>query len=156
MSSQTQNYTKGFTLIEILIAITVMISLVAIVSNIFLSFDRHQALDRDTAKVISVLEKARQLTLFSKEASQYGVRLETSQIILFKGDMYQAGASNNSLTKLHSKVSISAYNLNGGGDDVVFERLTGETDQDGSITLQSTQDLTKTKTINIEKTGLIR
>jgi Tfp pilus assembly protein PilW len=146
----------GLTLLEILISVAVLVLIVSVITSIFLSFDKHQALERDVSKVISTLEKAKALTLFSREASQYGVHIEASQITLFKGSTYQVGASDNRLTGLHSKVSISGYTLNGGGDDIVFDRLTGETSQDGTITLMSKIDSSQTKTITIEKTGLVR
>ena len=149
-------FQKGFTLIEIIISIAVIVVLAAVVTNVFLSFDRYQALEKDTAKVASVIERARQLTLFSKHASQYGVHIETSQVTLFKGSTYVVGAPENVLTKLHSKVIISSHSLTGGGDDIVFIRLTGDTDQDGSITFQNKSDASKTETITIEKTGLIK
>lgn len=149
-------FRKGFSLTEVIVTIAITMLLVAVISSVFLSFDRYQALEGDTAKVTSVLERARQLTLFSKEASQYGVHLEASQVILFKGGTYSVGDQENVSTSLHSKVLISSYTLTGGGDDVVFDRLTGETSQDGSITLQSRIDTSKTKIINIEETGLIK
>ena len=145
----------GFTLIEIIIVIAILVVLSVVILNVFRTFDESKALSQEASNVISVLEKARQLTLFSKDFSQYGVHFDTDEITLFRGITYSSSDPNNSSTKLHSKVSIASVTLSGGGSDVIFKRLSGETDQDGTIVLQNKFDATDTINITIEKTGLI-
>jgi len=147
---------KGFTLIEVLVAIAILAALVSAIFGAFLSFNRNQALQKDASKVVATLEEARQLTIFSKESSQYGVHFGTDEVVLFKGSTYSSSDPENTSTKLHSLVSVSATSLNGGGDEVIFQRLTGETSQDGTVTLVSSHDSSETKVITIEKTGLIQ
>jgi len=147
---------RGFTLVEILISIAVLIVISFGIFRVFNSFDENQALQKDAAKVISVLEKARQQTLFSRDSSQYGVHFNINQVVLFKGDFYSSSDEDNVRTTLHSKVNISSKNLSGGGDEVVFERLSGETNQGGTITLQNRLDASKAIVVTIEGTGLIK
>jgi len=147
---------KGFTLIEVLISIAILALITAVILGIFRLFDENRALSSATAGVISVIEKARQLTLFSKDSSQYGVHFDTNEVVIFKGDTFSAMDVNNITTKLHSKIFIEDISLNGGAPDLIFERLSGETEEYGTITIQSKADSSKTKVLIIEKTGLVR
>jgi prepilin-type N-terminal cleavage/methylation domain-containing protein len=147
---------KGFTLVEILIVIAVLIIISAVILNVFRSYDEKEALSQDTSKVVSVLERARQLTLFSRDSFQYGVHFDTDKIVLYKGAGYIPASLDNIETLLHSKVIISAVVLNGGGSEILFKRLSGETDQNGTITLQNKLDNSKTKIVTIDKTGLVK
>jgi prepilin-type N-terminal cleavage/methylation domain-containing protein len=147
---------KGFTLIEILIAIAILVLLTYVIIGAFFSFNRNQALDKDVSKVTLALEEARQFTLFSKESSQYGIHFDPTEVILFKGSTYSSGDPENVSTKLNSLINISTINLLGGGNEVIFERLTGETNQSGTITLEDNNTPPKIKTITIEGTGLIK
>jgi len=153
VSSQSE---RGFTLMEIVIGVAVVVIISSIALTVLRSFDENQALSKERSNAVSLLEKARQLTLFSKDAFQYGVHFDTEEIVLFKGTSYSASDPENSLTRLHSKVLISGINLTGGGSDVVFKRLSGETSEDGTITLQNKLDSSKTEIITISKTGLVK
>ncbi|HJN62670.1 MAG TPA: prepilin-type N-terminal cleavage/methylation domain-containing protein [Candidatus Paceibacterota bacterium] len=147
---------RGFTLIEIIIAFVILAVLATVIFGVFRTFDESQALSRDVSNVVSIVERARQLTLFSKDSSKYGVHFASDEVVLFKGGSYYSSNPDNIVTKLHSKIFIQDINLNGGVSDLVFERLSGETEQNGTITLQSKTDSSKTKTLTIEKTGLVR
>lgn len=147
---------NGFTLIEILITLSILVILSTIVLSTFRLFDEKEALSKDFFMIISTLEKARNQTLFSKDSSSYGVHFETNQVVLFKGETYSSSDPENVVNKLHSKVIISNISLEGAVSDVVFERLSGKTDQNGSVTITSKIDATNSKTINILKTGLTK
>jgi len=56
----------GFSLIEILISASLLIAVSLVVFSVFRSFDEAAALDKDASNIISVLERARKETLFSK------------------------------------------------------------------------------------------
>jgi hypothetical protein len=46
-------------------------------------------------------------------------------------------------------------NLAGGGSDIVFSRITGDTANNGTIVIQLTSDSSKQKTISINSLGII-
>jgi len=46
--------------------------------------------------------------------------------------------------------------LAGGGVDVIFQRLTGETVQSGTVTMALVASTTRTKTVTIYGTGLFQ
>ncbi len=145
---------KGFTLIEILIVIAILAVLVTIIVSTFSLFNKNEAIKKDTETVVEVLQQARSQTLSSKNGSQYGVHFGTSKITLFTGATYSAGASTNSDTTLASTDTIVTVTLTGGGNDIVFTRLTGETAQNGTVVVSSPTS-SRTKTVTIYKTGVI-
>ena len=119
-------------------------------------FRDQQALKNNTEDIISILNKARQNTLSSLNSTNYSVHFETNKVVLFVGSTYSSVNSSNEQFNLSSVVNIpisGGINV-GGGSDVVFERLTGET-IGGTIILRLISDSTKQKTIIINKTGIV-
>lgn len=145
---------NGFTLLEILIIVAIMAVLVGVTVATFVSFRNAQTLDRDTDAIVSALREARSQTLVSQNASVYGVHLASSTVTLFTGSSYSAGTASNVVTNLTSTNIISTLTLTGNGTDIVFKRLTGETDQDGTLVLKSSAT-NNARTVTVYKTGLI-
>ncbi|OGZ44836.1 MAG: hypothetical protein A3J54_00695 [Candidatus Ryanbacteria bacterium RIFCSPHIGHO2_02_FULL_45_13b] len=145
---------RGFTIFELLLVIAIIGILLAIVisgfSNLRQSSDFTLAVD----EAVSFLQEARAKTLSSENDSMYGVHFETSQFVLFVGDTYNPANASNKVRVFPSSVQISSTNLTGGGSNVVFKRLTGETDTKGTITFQRTDDPSITKIIEVVSTGL--
>ena len=145
----------GFTLIEILVVITIAAILFAIVVSGFSGLRQSSDLTLAVDDSISFLQDARAKTLSSVNTSVYGVHFETSQFVLFVGDTYNPLDSSNKVRALPSSVEISSILLNGVGDDAIFKRLTGETDNGGTVTFRQTSNPTVTKVIEILLTGLV-
>lgn len=147
---------KGITLIEVLIIIAIITIILSIVNISLTSFHNEQVLKNTTIDMVSLINKAKQNTLSSLDSTNYGVHFDTDKAVLFTGATYSSGASTNQISLFDSKVRIpSSGGLNiGGGSNVVFERLTGDT-IGGTITLQLTSDASKQKIITISKTGLV-
>src|ERR1035437_6180180 len=106
---------SGFTLAETLmvVAITVMVSVITMFS--FSTYGSTEAISKDQGRVVSVLEKARAMTLDSYKSSQYGVHFASSTVTIFTGATYNAASSTNIVTTLNSKVQIWNVSLVGGG-----------------------------------------
>ncbi|KKU25889.1 MAG: hypothetical protein UX39_C0016G0010 [Candidatus Magasanikbacteria bacterium GW2011_GWA2_46_17] len=145
---------RGFTLIEILITLAIAGIVTLLVTGAFSSATGLKMLDKETALALSLLEQARNQTLSSKASSVYGVHFETAKTVLFVGPIYSASSNSNTVEPMNPLVQISAITLVGGGSDVVFKRLTGETDQSGTVTLALVASSTRQKTITIFATGL--
>ena len=140
---------------EMLIVIVVLGIVTAVVIGGFLMFKRGSELDSASEDLLSLLLEARSKTLSSKDSSSWGVRFETNRAILFKGTIFVDGAADNNVIAMPPSVEIATIALNGGGQNVVFKRLTGETDQYGALTLRLGYDASYTKTITILQTGII-
>lgn len=149
------NKNKGFTLIELLVVFVV----IAIISSIIIvslsAFRNEQILKNTTLDVVSLLNKARQNTLSSINSTNYSVHFETDKVTLFTGSLYSSSEPTNEVVLFNRLVTIPQGGLNiGGGADIIFERLTGES-INGSVTIQLVSDPTKQKFITISNTGII-
>ncbi|MFA7192163.1 MAG: hypothetical protein WC089_02590 [Candidatus Paceibacterota bacterium] len=151
------NYNKGIGAIEILISIAILAVITAVVMPSLSSFKNHQVLVNTAEDVVSLLNKARMETLASKNSNYYSVHFETNRAVLFTGGVFNRSDSNNYVVNFDSAVSIPSsggINLTGGGANVTFTRLTGDTNQNGNIVLQLNSDNNQKKIITIKKTGV--
>lgn len=146
---------KGFSFIEILIVIAILAIIAVLTAVGFSSFYRKQTLDSLVDQVVSLVNEARQRTLFSDGDSQYGIHFEGGRVVLFKGISFTEPSPNNKEFIFSSFIEINNISLNGGGADLIFERLTGKTNEYGAISFRIRNDILKTKTITIEKSGAV-
>jgi len=147
---------KGFTVIEFLIAIIILAIIVTITYTSLSRLNSDQLLDKQADLVRSIISEARSLTLSSQDAAQYGVYFEASGLTLFKGDTYSVSDPDNIVTTLDSRVSLRDINFAGGsGDSVVFQRLTGETINYGSLEIYLIASSTNFHTITVTTTGVV-
>ena len=146
---------KGITSLEIIAVIAIIGVLSVIIVAPFSSFRSSKTLDTGVEEIVSLLNDARLSTLSSKGGFQYGVHFETSRIVLFKGTVFNDTDPNNKEILLNNTLEISNIALTGAGSDVVFERLTGKTSQDGTITLRIKNDPSKSVLITIQPTGVV-
>ena len=148
---------KGISLIEILIVVGI-ISIISTIAVLNLSnFHNQQVLRNTTEDVVSLLNEARNSTISSKNSNTYGIHFQTDRAILFTGASFTNSPSNKQIN-LDSAVIIPSsggINLNGGGNDIVFDRITGETTKYGTITIRLVSNTTSQKVITISKVGVI-
>lgn len=126
---------RGFSVIELLFAIAILSVAISIVVISFSKLNSSKALKQSASLITSVLNEARSLTLSSANGSQYGVHFESSQVVLFKGASFSPADPLNIPTEINPLVGIGDVELSGGGTNVVFRRLTGETAESGTIEL---------------------
>jgi len=148
-------FTTGFTYIEIVIAIGILALLGAIGLSSFSTWQRGHALDATYRQAISFLEEARNKTLSSENSASYGVRFETDKITLFQSPFVE-GASDNKEIILNNYVSISNIVLTGSASDVIFDKLSGETANYGSVVISEKNNPLNSKTITIQQNGVAR
>ena len=146
---------KGFTFIEILIIIAVVLVLMVFTANGFSKLRDGQTLNSAVEQINSLIDEARFKTAGSKNNLKYGIHFETSRVVLFEGDTFSEPNTANKEQVLPGLVEISLISLNGGGADLVFKKLTGETDQYGTITIRLKNDTSKSKNISIKASGAV-
>jgi len=149
----------GFTIIELLTTIAILVILIAISVSSFLFFQKESDLNSSSEEIINALRRAQNKTLASEGNSQYGVYFDTSvsprRYTLFKGIDYSSRDSSfDEVHKLSKNIEIYEINLSG-ENEVVFARITGAAFPSGDISLRLETNPTETKTIYIEGSGLI-
>lgn len=149
----------GFTLLETIISISIITILASLIIFNFLLFKKRTNVENAMQEFVNVVKLAQSRTLSSESYSKYGVYLDTSvspqQYTLFKGDSYAARDTGaDQLFWLDDTLEFYAINL-GGGNEVVFDKLTGNALQSGSISLWVKADTSQNKTVYIASSGVL-
>lgn len=152
---EKNNYKSAFSVIEIVVIIAIGLILATITVSAFTGMRSRQALNATVEIISSTIQNSQAKTLASKKSKNYGVRFETNRLVMFEGGAFTEPNTANKEIKFSNLAEISIISLNGGGQNMVFERLTGETNQYGSITIRLKNNMSETKTITIEKTGSV-
>lgn len=151
------DFHRSFTLVELLIVVGIVGLLVALAFPALHDFRLASSLDNATEEIINALRLTQNKTTASEGDSVWGIYFSTNtlphQYTLFKGENY---ASRDMLADEVSKISetvlISEINL-GGNPEIVFNKVSGESRQSGSIKLISKADSSQSRTIYIETSG---
>lgn len=146
---------RGFSLIEILIALAVVAILASMTIVGFRYFQNRVSLDNNVLQIVSALELARNRTISSLDENYYGVHFSTTSYVVFPGPSYDPVNAANEIHDIPALLEIFSINLNGGGQEIIFDRLTGRTSQPGQIGLRMASDPGQTKIVYIESSGRI-
>jgi len=133
---------NGFSLIEFLIIFGVLTIVFLLSITAFSTLTKKSDLDATHDNIVSIFNLARNRTLASEQASRYGIYFDTStspdQYVLFKGDNYLLrDPVFDEIHILPSNIEISQISFNGSTNEVVFNRLDGNTFNFGSIAIHS-------------------
>ena len=143
----------GFTLVEILISIAV----VGIFSSVILlgynAISSSADLRTATSQILDILNLARTRTTASLGSSSYGVHFEQSQFVMFKGTSYDVSDPDNVFYLLPDSVEIVEITLAGGGPDVVFDRISGKTSNNGTLKVRLKNNTPRYRIITVLLSG---
>jgi prepilin-type N-terminal cleavage/methylation domain-containing protein len=145
---------KGFTLIEVLVVIAILISLSTIGVGTFKNMREHSALRIATEVVFQEITFARSNTLASANDTVYGVRVASTSVIRFTGQSYTPTSTSNRVTTFDEGVTATG-SLVSSGTSIVFARLTGEASASGTIMVRD-KNGEGTTTIQIFSSGLVK
>jgi len=148
---------KGISIVETLIVICIISVVVAIIIPNLSEFRNQQVLKNTTEDVVSLINEARNNTISSKNSNAYGVHFQSDRAILFSGLSFVPSVDNKQID-FDSAVLIpgtGGINLTGGGSDIIFNRITGDTVNNGTIVIQLANDSSRQKIINISILGII-
>lgn len=148
---------RGITFIELLMVVGILIVLGAVAIPTIFDFQKESALNDSAREIISTLELARSKTLASEGAERWGVYFTTStspeQYTLFRGeDFFSRTTSSDEVSKVSLTLEFSEINF-GGEQEIVFDRITGETSQTGRVSLRLKDKPSKVRTIYVESSG---
>jgi prepilin-type N-terminal cleavage/methylation domain-containing protein len=151
--AHTARASHGFTLIEILVAIGVVALLAVITVATFVNINQHVALQSGVHDIETALLNAKQRTLAARNDMVSGVHIESDRVVEFGGTAYNSGDPANIVYLFPAYVTASTT-LAGGGNDVIFTRLSGSANTSGTITVTESRT-GETRTIRIYASGLI-
>ena len=148
-----KRHINGFTALEVLIVIAILGVLLATIVPSFLSFRQKSILNTETMELITTISRARLLSISSKNDQQFGVHFESGKVVLFQGITYTTGASTNEEHIFDPALTLSSIAVNGGGSEVVFQKVTGATTQNATTTLLVT-GTTASTTVVVRQSGV--
>jgi len=138
----------------VVIAIVAIIVTMAIIGYRFL--ERETELESEARNIESTLKLAQTKTLASEGGSQYGVHFTSDSYTLFQGAAYNPVDPQNKVYTLPSRLGIHNIALNGAGQEVIFDRIVGTTDQYGQIDLRIIAEPAKTQSVEVNSAGQIQ
>jgi len=146
---------RGFTALEILIVIAILAILLATILPSFTNFRRSSLLNTDTMNLVTIINRARLLSVSSKDDERYGIHLESGKVVLFKGDTYSEGEPTNETHLFSTDLTLSIIAISGGGSEILFEKVTGATtDGKNATTTLLVTGTTSSTTVLIYPTGI--
>lgn len=154
MERENRQKTKGFSLVEILSVVFLAILLLSMTFAGFNMFEKRSRLETASQEIIGALKTAQNKTLASEGASKFGVHFTAGDFTIFKGDSFNPSDPANENRQINQTLVISQINING-GNDIVFDRLSGATSNNGYIQIESAGDPAQFKRIFIENSGII-
>lgn len=144
--------TKGLTLIEALIVISILAIITGLLSANFLAFQNKGDLEGTNRQVVTDLRQMQSAAWSSLDDKSWGVHLESDFYVLFSGDTYNSADTQNKRRNLPSNIKIQNISLQNSVADILFLKRTGKTDNFGSFQV-ATQG--NAKTVSISKIGQI-
>ncbi|MBD3362138.1 hypothetical protein GF362_00275 [Candidatus Dojkabacteria bacterium] len=135
-------WSKGATLVEILLTVSLITVFSAVAIVIYQTFWAKNDLDITTDKIVLSLRRAQVLAQGGFEDSSWGVHVEEGKVQIFQGP-YASGIL------LDNGEMIFAENIElGGPSEIVFTKMTGEPSPAGTVTLTGSNNETREITIN--------
>lgn len=145
---------KGFTLIEIIISIAIL----GIIAGITTVSFRNSQIKKQQQAIVETLssnlaeQKVNSQT--GKEGSNYGIKFNTDNYILFKGKVFDSGSSSNKKVEVAKSFQISET-ISNSQDVIYFSKITGAPSEVATITISHINNKISPQNILIESSGVI-
>jgi type II secretory pathway pseudopilin PulG len=155
MKLQIVSKNKAFTLIEIILVLTIFISLLAIGTFIEPKTHNKRLLSSEHDILISILLKARNQSMNNINGKKYGIHIDSDSYIIFNDFPYDKNNINNISFPKNKNIKITASPIlldQNNEIEIIFNQLSGEIENEGQIKME---DDLMTKYINLIKNGLI-
>lgn len=135
--------TRGFTLLEVLISMTIIGMLTGLSLPVYESFVRRNDLDLTAQGIANMLRRAETFARAVNGDTAWSVEIQATTVTLFQGTSF---AGRNSA--FDETLSVPASITPGGLGEVQFTKFTAAPNVTGNITLVSTTNDTRTITVN--------
>ena len=145
--------TRGFTLVEILMVVTLVGIVTALLMQGFSRYAYRQSFKQFVSEVQDETVEARAQTVASLNNTTYGVYVGTDTVEFFSGATPVVGDAANTIIPIPTEVTATA-SFSSGNQYITFKRLTGEATATGTIEFVDTRTVA-TSTITISAAGLV-
>lgn len=135
----SHRFAKGFTLMEMTLVVGLFAVLVAGTGISLSRFFTQSQLQEYGVQVTQSLRRAQTSALAGYYNSDWGVALQAAdhQVTLFRGSSFTGrNPAFDERIALPSLLEVEAISLAGGGSEIIFNRVTGVTNQSGSFQLR--------------------
>jgi prepilin-type N-terminal cleavage/methylation domain-containing protein len=149
MRDQINN--RGFTLIEILVVMIIMVVLFGISTQAFINAKRSSEINTLTDAIVSKLEQAKINATFGKNGTGAGIDFGSTTYTYFVGNSFNPSATTNENYAVTNGYMIATTPNSLGS--VVFARLSGIPQTMATITIQYITDPSRVKNIFIGSQG---
>jgi len=140
---------KGFTSIELMLTIAIIAIIASFSLPVSISFMNKNNLDIAANSFSQDMHQAQTYAKAMKNDSQWGVKVNTGEVVLFKGSTYTGRD-----TAYDEIISISSSIIPGGTTEYVFNKFTGDLPSGYSMTLTSVDN--DIKTIDVNRKGMVQ
>ncbi len=146
---------NGFTLLEVLIAISILVIMISIAVTVGRSFSDSVNLDNSAKMVEANIKLAKTRSVNALNDTNYGIHFEDNYIVIYDAEnIFTEGDLTNEVIDLPDGIKTQSVSFAGGGD-LIFNRLTGVTDNFGSLEVALIKDSSKKRQIVINKEGQV-
>lgn len=133
----------GFTLLEMLLTIAIIGIIGGLSMPVYNTFQASNNIDVASNTVVQSMRRAQSLSRAMDNDSTWGVHISSGQVTVFQGAAFASRDAD-----YDEEFGISSAISASGVTEVVFDKLTGEPQTTGSLTLTSTANQSRTITIN--------
>lgn len=153
--SYRSRFLRGVTLLETIVAVGIMMLISGVVLASLNNFRAQKTMDAAVEEVLAAFSQAHFDTISSRNDQQYGVHIDTDKVVYFIGPTYTTATTTNIIYHFVVPVEIVNVSLAGGGNDVLFDRLTGGTSNSGTFVIRAKTNNTLQTTVTINGTGAV-
>jgi prepilin-type N-terminal cleavage/methylation domain-containing protein len=148
---------SGFSLIEILLVISILVIISTSVFLWFANYQRQTEIESASKMIMSSLRDARSRSTSGKDFMKWGVFFDgaNNKFILFRDEGGYAGATVKEETYLSKYVEFDSASLSGGCNEIIFEKINGATAQNCAIKIADKSNASNFIDITITSSGLI-
>jgi len=146
---------RAFTLFEVVIVVAILASSIAVVISWTLNALDQAKLQATTESLLGHVRRQQTSARSTRSTVAHGIYFENAQYTIFAGaDYASSDPTTRQVFSLPAQITFSDVTLTGAGNELIFNRASGETAQDGTVTL-SHEDLSEENTLTISSVGLV-
>lgn len=142
--------TAGFSLLELLIVIGLLVAIATFITLGFQNYTEYQRYDYAVGTVEAGLRESRANARHAVGGTAHGVKIASTTLTLFNGSTYSFGDPDNVVVELYD--SSVTFNLSDSSDEIIFSALHGLPSATGTITVTGITHSAST-TFTITATG---